>query len=157
MYAMLREKPRFMGSSGIFLVTPAEERFARSFVPNFKGLMRWMPHAIVSPWWHASASKEYRDLLVSLNVPDWLYPDFGTSDRNVYDRCIFQGHDRTGEVMFITGLGVYPNLGVIDAYATLRQGRKQVAVRASDALADDDGLAQTVGSVRSRWKPSPGQ
>lgn len=46
------------------------------------GLMRWMPHAIVSPWWHASASKEYRDLLLNLGVPDWLYPDFGTNDRS---------------------------------------------------------------------------
>ena len=36
----------------------------------------------------------------------------GTSDRNFYDRCYFNAHDRTGDVWFITGLGVYPNLGV---------------------------------------------
>ena len=45
-----------------------------------------------------------------------------TSDRNFYDRCIFQAHDRTGDVLLITGLGVYPNLGVIDAFAVVRRG-----------------------------------
>jgi hypothetical protein len=60
-----------------------------------------------------------------------------TSDRNFYDRCIFQAHDRTGDVFLITGLGVYPNLGVIDAFATVRRGDDQTAVRASDALSDD--------------------
>lgn len=68
----------------------------------------------------------------------------GTSDRNFYDRCIFQAHDRTGDVLLITGLGVYPNLGVIDAYAVVRSGDTQVAVRASDALGDNR-LEQTVG------------
>jgi hypothetical protein len=40
-----------------------------------------------------------------------------TSDRNFYDRCYFNVHDRTGDIFVGTGLGVYPNLGVIDAYA----------------------------------------
>ena len=39
----------------------------------------------------------------------------GTGDRNFYDRCYFAGHDRTGDILLITGLGVYPNLGVTDA------------------------------------------
>ena len=34
------------------------------------------------------------------------------SDRNFYDRCYFNAHDRTGDIFLITGLGVYPNLGV---------------------------------------------
>ena len=42
-----------------------------------------------------------------------------TSDRNAYDRCYFNAHDRSGEVFLVTGMGVYPNLGVIDA---LRHG-----------------------------------
>ena len=46
-----------------------------------------------------------------------------TSDRNAYDRCYFNAHDRTGDLFLITGLGIYPNLGVIDAYATLRTRR----------------------------------
>jgi len=70
-----------------------------------------------------------------------------TSDRNVYDRCIFHGVDRQGEVYFITGLGVYPNLGVIDAYATVRRGDRQWAIRAS-GLRPDDKTRQEVGPYR---------
>jgi hypothetical protein len=73
------------------------------------------------------------------------YP--GTSDRNFYDRCIYQGIDREGDTFFITGLGVYPNLGVIDAFATVRRGNRQWAVRASGAR-PDDRMAQAVGPYR---------
>ena len=73
------------------------------------------------------------------------YP--ATSDRNVYDRCYFNAHDRTGDVFLVTGLGVYPNLGVIDAFATVRRGDRQVVVRASDALGADR-LTQAVGPFR---------
>ncbi|HVV38334.1 MAG TPA: hypothetical protein VHC63_17125 [Acidimicrobiales bacterium] len=68
----------------------------------------------------------------------------GTSDRNFYDRCIYQAHDRSGDVLLITGMGVYPNLGVIDAFAVVRRGDTQVCVRASDAL-PDNRLVQSVG------------
>ena len=71
----------------------------------------------------------------------------GTGDRNFYDRCYFAGHDRTGDILLITGLGVYPNLGVTDAYATVRRGDRQWAVRFSDALGDDR-LHQRVGPYR---------
>ncbi|MFE9219121.1 hypothetical protein [Streptomyces lavendulae] len=60
-----------------------------------------------------------------------------TGDRNAYDRCIFHVFDHTGRAVLILGLGVYPNAGVIDAYATLRLGGELLAVRASDALTDD--------------------
>ena len=70
----------------------------------------------------------------------------GTSDRNFYDRCIYQAHDRSGEMLLITGMGVYPNLGVIDAFAVLRRGDTQLAVRASDAL-PDNRLHQSVGPL----------
>jgi len=73
------------------------------------------------------------------------YP--ATSDRNFYDRCYFNAHDRSGEVFLITGLGVYPNLGVIDAYATVRRGDVQHSVHFSDALGDDR-LAPSVGGYR---------
>jgi hypothetical protein len=46
----------------------------------------------------------------------------GTSDKNFYDRCYFNAHDRTGDTFLITGLGTYANLGVIDAYATVKRG-----------------------------------
>src|SRR5690606_5457817 len=70
-----------------------------------------------------------------------------TSDRNVYDRCYLNAHDRTGDLFLVTGLGVYPNLGVIDAFATLRRGDVQHVVRFSDALTDDR-LDQRVGGYR---------
>ena len=58
----------------------------------------------------------------------------GPSDRNFYDRCIYQGVDHEADAFFITGMGVYPNLGVIDAYATVRaatgNGRCGCRVRA---------------------------
>jgi hypothetical protein len=70
-----------------------------------------------------------------------------SSDRNVYDRCYLNAHDRTGDVFAIGGFGVYPNLGVIDAYLGVRSGDRQVVVRASDALGDDR-LRQEVGPFR---------
>lgn len=71
----------------------------------------------------------------------------GASDRNFYDRCYLNGHDRDGGTLFLTGLGVYPNLGVIDAYAVLRQGEQVRSVRFSDALTER-GLDQRVGGYR---------
>jgi hypothetical protein len=71
----------------------------------------------------------------------------GSSDRNVYDRCIFQGIDHEADVYFITGLGVYPNLGVIDAYATVRRGDRQWAVRTAGSRPADK-MKQEVGPYR---------
>ena len=70
-----------------------------------------------------------------------------SGDRNFYDRCYFNAHDRTGEIFLVTGLGVYPNLGVIDAYAAARCGDRQWSVRFSDALAERS-LDQRVGGYR---------
>jgi hypothetical protein len=66
------------------------------------------------------------------------------SDRNFYDRCYLNAHDRSGEVFLVTGLGVYPNLGVIDAYAAARCGDRVWSVRFSDALSERS-LEQRVG------------
>lgn len=71
----------------------------------------------------------------------------GSSDRNFYDRCYFNAHDRSGDIFLITGLGVYPNLGVTDAYATVRRGDRQWAVRCSDAL-ESRSLDSRVGPYR---------
>ncbi|MFF7750658.1 hypothetical protein ACFZCP_15660 [Streptomyces sp. NPDC007971] len=70
-----------------------------------------------------------------------------TGDRNAYDRCIFHVLDHSGRALLILGLGVYPNLGVIDAYATLRIGDTLHAVRASDALGEDR-MRLEVGPLR---------
>jgi len=71
-----------------------------------------------------------------------------TGDRNAYDRCIFHVLDHRGRALLILGLGVYPNVGVIDAYATLRLGDTLHAVRASDALRDDTRMTMAVGPLR---------
>ncbi|MFB9513089.1 hypothetical protein [Streptomyces purpureus] len=70
-----------------------------------------------------------------------------SGDRNAYDRCIFHVFDHGGRALLIVGLGVYPNTGVIDAYATVRIGERLHAVRASDALGEDR-LNLTVGPLR---------
>lgn len=73
------------------------------------------------------------------------YP--ATSDRNAYDRCYLNAHDRTGDLFLVTGLGYYPNLGTMDAYATVRKGDRQHTVRISDAISEDR-LNQQVGPYR---------
>jgi hypothetical protein len=70
-----------------------------------------------------------------------------SSDRNFYDRCYINAHDKSGEIFLITGFGIYPNLGVVDAYACVRIGDTQHAVQFSDALTDDR-MKQQVGSYR---------
>ncbi|MEV0218962.1 hypothetical protein [Streptomyces sp. NPDC050704] len=71
-----------------------------------------------------------------------------TGDRNAYDRCIFHVFDHQGRALLILGLGVYPNVGVIDAFATVRLGDTLHAVRASDALDDDTRMKMNVGPLR---------
>ncbi len=72
----------------------------------------------------------------------------GTSDRDFYDRNIFHviphGHE---DMQLIAGFGVYPNLGVMDAYACLRVGSVHHVVRASDAMSDDR-MRMEVGPIR---------
>src|SRR5690606_25385106 len=70
-----------------------------------------------------------------------------TSDRNFYDRSYLNAHDRTGDVFLVAGHGVYPNLGVADAFVTVRRGDRQWVVRCSDALGDDR-LTPAVGPFR---------
>jgi hypothetical protein len=70
-----------------------------------------------------------------------------SSDRNAYDRCYFNAHDSTGRVFWVSGMGYYPNLGVMDAYATVRIDDLQHSVRISDAISEDR-LNQRVGPYR---------
>ncbi len=74
----------------------------------------------------------------------------GSSDRNFYDRCYFNAHDRTGDIFVITGAGFYPNLGTKDAFVLVRRGDEQTAVHLSDALDPQgrDRLDQHVGAYR---------
>ena len=68
-----------------------------------------------------------------------------SSDRNAYDRCYFNAHGRAGEPFLITGLGIYPNLGLIDAYATVGIGGRQISLR--QLLQGNAGL-QVIGDRR---------
>ncbi|GAA1912003.1 hypothetical protein [Nocardioides marmoribigeumensis] len=70
-----------------------------------------------------------------------------SSDRNFYDRCYFNAHDRTGEVFVVGGLGYYPNLGTKDAFLLVARDGRQTAVHLSDRC-DDDRLDQRVGGFR---------
>jgi hypothetical protein len=70
-----------------------------------------------------------------------------SSDRNFYDRSYFNAHGRSGDLFLVSGFGVYPNLAVKDAYATVRKGDRQWTVRWSDVL-DHDRLHQQVGGYR---------
>jgi len=72
----------------------------------------------------------------------------GTSDRNFYDRWYSNAHDRTGEIFLITGLGVYANVGVIDAFVTIKRGERVTSLRLSDALAPAHRMAPAVGPYR---------
>jgi len=71
----------------------------------------------------------------------------GSSDRNFYDRCYLNAHDRTGDVFVITGLGYYPNLGTKDAYFLVRRGDVQTALHVGDPI-DGDRMNQHVGPYR---------
>ncbi|MFD8818587.1 hypothetical protein ACFV23_45640, partial [Streptomyces sp. NPDC059627] len=70
-----------------------------------------------------------------------------TGDRNAYDRCIFHVLDHDGRALLILGLGVYPNAGVVDAYATQRPGGPVDAYRSTHDRGDDR-MRLAVGPLR---------
>ena len=60
-----------------------------------------------------------------------------TSDRNFYDRFFFNGYFREGEPYFAAAMGIYPNVGVIDAAFSVIVNGVQHCVRASRVLGSD--------------------
>jgi hypothetical protein len=60
-----------------------------------------------------------------------------TSDRRFYDRHFLTGHCRNKQIFFLLGMGAYPNLGVIDAFASVATADRQVTTRASRELGAD--------------------
>lgn len=60
-----------------------------------------------------------------------------TSDRNFYDRFFFNGYWREGEPYFAVAMGIYPNVGIIDAAVSVISGGIQHCVRASRVLGAD--------------------
>lgn len=61
----------------------------------------------------------------------------GTSDRNFFDRYYFNCHTLDGEVFLVFGMGLYPNLDVIDAFVSIVYQGKQHVIRASRRLGGD--------------------
>lgn len=71
----------------------------------------------------------------------------GNSDRNFYDRYYFNCHDLTGDVFLVATMGVYPNLNIIDAFATVVvRNQRQLVVKASRLL-DGDRSNTSVGPI----------
>ena len=61
-----------------------------------------------------------------------------TSDRNFYDRYYFGAYSLDGDAYLMVAMGQYPNIGVIDAFATaVVGGTTQHIVRASRTLGSD--------------------
>ena len=60
-----------------------------------------------------------------------------TGDRAFYDRYYFNCHSSSDEIFLITGMGQYPNLGVLDAFVTVSVEDKHYCVRASRELGHD--------------------
>jgi len=71
----------------------------------------------------------------------------GTSDRNFYDRYYFNCHRCSPDLFLAAGLGQYPNLGVVDAFAVLTKGGLHHVVRASRELGSDR-MDTSVGPFR---------
>lgn len=70
----------------------------------------------------------------------------GTSDPRFFDRYWFVVYDRDGEACLATGLGVYKNTNVCDAFASVVAGGVQHNVRLSRALRPDFDIG--VGPLR---------
>ena len=99
------------------------------------------------------ASRSYSDLMTLSSWDDYpvhqaseFIAHVATSDRNFYDRYYFNAFDTSGKWMAVFGLGQYPNLGVTDAFVTVRVGDEQHLVRSSKPLVDRADIS--VGPLR---------
>ena len=85
------------------------------------------------------------DFLIHQTFEPIRYP--ATSDRRYYDRYFFTGHNSDESMFFLLGMGCYPNLGVIDAFASVSTGTTQVTTRGSRELGGDRMNTSMVGSL----------
>ncbi len=71
-----------------------------------------------------------------------------TSDRRFYDRHFLTGHAK-GEhgLFFMIGVGAYPNLGVLDAFASVATSGEQRTTRGSRELGDDRMDTTAIGPI----------
>ncbi|MBI2863472.1 MAG: hypothetical protein HYX94_02800 [Chloroflexi bacterium] len=63
-------------------------------------------------------------------------------DPRWFDRLYFGVHDRSGKLLLVTGLGNYPNTGVMDGYVAAVHNHVQNNLRLSRRLAGDRGSTQ---------------
>ena len=71
---LTRFKPQWAFSSGEMTVIMAMTLVSCALPSS--GLMRYLPPALVSPWWHAQANSAFRQLADSLHLPKWIFPSF---------------------------------------------------------------------------------
>ncbi len=76
------------------------------------------------------------DDFLAHQIPD-TFDAVGSSDRNFFDRYYFNCHDLEGKLFMVFGMGLYPNLNVIDAFVSIVYDGKQHIVRASRLLGGD--------------------
>ena len=69
-----------------------------------------------------------------------------TSDVQAYERMWFTCQDRTGDLLVVTGMGIYPNLGTAEAFAIVNVRGRHTTVRAHRKLGLNR-MDMTVGPV----------
>ena len=57
-----------------------------------------------------------------------------TSDPQAYERMWFTCQDRTGDLLVVAGMGIYPNLGTAEAFAIVNVRGRHTTVRAHRKL-----------------------
>jgi hypothetical protein len=72
---------------------------------------------------------------------------YAAGERNFYDRYFFNGYERDSSVFFAAALGVYPQLGVMDAAFSLIVDGVQRNLRASRASVALDRMVTRVGPI----------
>ncbi|HVR28133.1 MAG TPA: hypothetical protein VMS86_01250 [Thermoanaerobaculia bacterium] len=72
---------------------------------------------------------------------------YATGERNFYDRYFFNGYARDSSLFFAAALGVYPQLGVMDAAFSVVRDGVQRNLRASRSSATLDRMATRVGPI----------
>ncbi len=60
-----------------------------------------------------------------------------TSDPQAYERVWFTAQDLSGELLLVTGMGIYPNLGTAEAFAIVNHRGRHTTVRAHRRLGND--------------------
>ena len=69
-----------------------------------------------------------------------------TSDVQAYERMWFTCQDKTGDLLVVTGMGIYPNLGTAEAFAIVNVRGRHTTVRAHRKLGLNR-MDMTVGPV----------